>query len=77
MEPIYIEWKTGNPPKDGYYLAAWKRSGKWAVSELWFNPDSIGTGWWPTRGYFGQDNSCLRDTINVVAWMPLPEYKPK
>lgn len=55
--------------------SAWKRGDQWAVSELWFNPDSIGTGWWPSRGYFHQDSRGT-ETIAVEAWMPMPAYKP-
>ena len=43
-------WWYGDPPRAGYYLAAWLRGkdGAPTVSELWFNPN---TGWFTTRGY--------------------------
>ena len=66
-------WRTDGPPEHGYYLGAWKRGEEWVVSELWFNPDSIGTGWWPSRGYFHQD-SRGREAVAVEAWMPVPVY---
>ena len=68
------EWNTGRPPeKHGYYLGAWKNAyGKYVVSELWFNEDSIGSRWWAGRGYFRQDSG--HQPIDVVAWMPIPEY---
>lgn len=69
-------WRIGTTPVDqGFYLGAWKRGKKWIVSELWYNPSSIGTGWWASRGYLGQMTG-LNEPIDVVAWMPLPEYKP-
>lgn len=68
-------WRTGRPPDHGYYLGAWRRGEGWAVSELWFNPDSIGTGWWSSRGYLGEDGGRYStETIPVEAWMPMPEY---
>ena len=67
------EWSTGKPPGHGYYLGAWKRGDRYAVSELWFNPDSHGTGWWATRGYLSE-REWHAGTIPVEAWMPMPEY---
>lgn len=69
-----MNWNSGRPPKHGYYLGAWKRGSQWAVSELWFNPASIGTGWWTGRGYLGQDST---EPLNVVAWMSVPSYDPE
>ncbi len=71
-----INWQTGKPPDHGYYLGAWLRDGRWVVSELWFNPDSIGSGWWPTRGYL-DERELSHQTIDVVAWMAMPEYSPE
>lgn len=70
-----MDWRTDMPPDHGYYLAAWKRGEQWAVSELWFNPDSVGTGWWPSRGYLRQDSTGM-DAIAVEAWMFMPVYEP-
>jgi len=68
-------WRTGQPPEHGYYLGAWKTpGGRWVVSELWFNPDSIGSGWWASRGYLHQPHTFT--TVPVVAWIPMPEYEP-
>ena len=68
-----MPWRTGRPPEHGYYLGAWQCGERWTVSELWFNPDSIGTGWWPSRGYF-HERSAGMETIAVRAWMPMPVY---
>lgn len=66
------QWRAGRPPAHGYYLGAWRRGARWTVSELWFNPDSIGTGWWSSRGYLG---GCpCPETVPVEAWMPVPGY---
>lgn len=62
------------PDNHGYYLGAWKHQGRWVVSELWYNPDAIGTGWFSSRGYFHQKDDHV--TIGVVAWMPMPTYGP-
>ena len=72
-----MTWNIGRPPTHGYYLGAWKRGGQWVVSELWFNPDSIGTGWWTGRGYFDQRDTTGTDPLNVAAWMPMPPYSPE
>jgi hypothetical protein len=87
--PVEISgWITGQPPpshkwvlisdcipvKAGYYLGAWKKHNMWVVSELWFNPDTIGSGWWSSRDYFLQKAEDEGKTIDVVAWMNLPEY---
>jgi hypothetical protein len=76
---VYGSWRSDMPPEHGYYLGAWRRGGRWFVSELWFNPDSTGTGWWPTRSYLTHDTQSqwLHDTIEVEAWMPVPEYHPE
>lgn len=66
-------WRTDRPPDHGYYLGAWRRGGRWTVSELWFNPDSIGTGWWSTRGYLNEREHTT-GTIPVEAWIPMPVY---
>jgi hypothetical protein len=76
---MLTEWNTGRPPQCGYYLGAWKRGSPpvWTVSELWFNPDAVGSGWFATRGYLDTPGA-LRDrmsTIPVEAWMPMPEYR--
>jgi hypothetical protein len=69
------EWRTDRPPGHGYYLAVWQQNnGVRRVSELWYNPDSHGTGWWPTRGYlrpYLREQSAL-DPLPVVAWAPMP-----
>jgi hypothetical protein len=72
-------WIHGTePPGAGYYLGAWQQNGRWVVSELWFNPQSLGTGWWPIRGYLhwavGRQTGI---TIHVRAWMPMPEFRPE
>jgi hypothetical protein len=70
--PAQSEWKVGDPPVHGYYLAAWRRGGDiLAVSELWFNPDAH-RSWWFSRGYAGQSNGeAVR--AEVVAWMSMPD----
>jgi hypothetical protein len=63
------------PSEPGYYLGAWQIDARrWIVSELWFNPDSTGTGWWATRSYLNQERTYT--TIDVRAWMPMPEFRP-
>jgi hypothetical protein len=66
------QWQTGRPPDHGYYLAAWRRQGQLVVSELWFNPDSTGSGWWAGRAYLGDRPWGGGDPLPVVAWMPMP-----
>lgn len=73
-----MTWNTEPPKTHGYYLGAWPRwegSHSYIVSELWFNPDSIGTGWFISRGYLGERDT-YHDTVPVVAWTSLPEYTP-
>lgn len=65
-------WRTDPPPEDGYYLGAWKRGGRWVVSELWFNTS---TGWWASRGYL--HDRAAGEAVRVVAWMPMPVYAPQ
>lgn len=67
------QWQPGRPPGHGYYLGAWQRHGRWFVSELWFNPDSTGTGWWASRGYL-DPMSHTAVPIPVEAWTPMPKY---
>lgn len=68
-----LRWSKGDPPKHGYYLAAWKRAGELTVSELWFNPDAS-PKWWPTRGYLREKSAGLSNAIKeVAAWAPLPD----
>jgi len=79
MSMSSAEWQTGRPDKSGYYLAAWQLNGRWRVSELWFNPDAIGTGWFPSRGYLpGVEDDIVAAppafTISVEAWQPMPRY---
>lgn len=75
-QPFSAKWTaTGNPDRHGYYLGAWQRNDCWFVSELWFNPDSIGSGWWASRGYLSERASS-HSSIPVIAWMPLPVYDP-
>lgn len=67
------------PPGHGYYLAAWNDEGHWRVSELWFNPDSQGSKWWPTRGYMARfvgdvANNMPKRSLTVIAWQKMPEY---
>lgn len=69
------EWRTGRPPDHGYYLGAWRRGESWVVSELWFNPDSVGTGWWAGRGYLDGPERNPHVTVPVEAWMPMPVYR--
>jgi hypothetical protein len=69
-------WRTGRPPTRGYYLAAWRCGDRWRVSELWFSPDSIGSGWWASRGYLGE-RTTVSETLPVEAWMPMPAYDPE
>jgi len=72
-----MEWRTGRPDGHGYYLGAWRSGDRWIVSELWFNPDSTGSGWWSSRGYlvaYGTDRAVF--TVPVVAWAPMPVYEP-
>lgn len=68
---IVAPWREGRPSGHGYYLAAWRRGDGYAVSELWFNPDSTGSGWWSSRGYLG-DRLWESESLPVVAWMPMP-----
>lgn len=70
-----LTWRAGRPDTHGYYLAAWRCGDGWTVSELWFNPDSTGTGWWASRGYLHERAGHL-ETLPVEAWMPMPAYKP-
>jgi hypothetical protein len=70
-----MAWNKGRPEQHGYYLGAWLRRGRWQVSELWYNPDSLGSGWWETRGYLGQVFGSS-ETVDVVAWMQIPDYDP-
>ena len=72
-------WQTSRPSEHGYYLAAWRRGTPpvWTVSELWFNPDSYGSGWWASRGYLDTRlANPLGKPLPVVAWMPMPVYEP-
>jgi hypothetical protein len=46
------------------------------VSELWFNPDSTGTGWWPDRGYMEGVRDGTTKTIPVEAWAEMPVFTP-
>lgn len=70
-----MEWiRDRNPEEHGYYLGAWLRQGRWVTSELWYNPDSMGTGWWASRGYFHQKDPGT--TIDVKAWMKMPKFDP-
>jgi hypothetical protein len=74
-EPV---WRTDNPPDHGYYLGAWKRHGRWVVSELWFNPSSSMTRWWTRRGYLSEDYAEIGpESVEVKAWMPVPKYQPE
>lgn len=65
-----------------YYLGAWRRGQPpaWTVSELWFNPDSIGTGWWTSRGYLTglqgiESRNARLETVPVEAWALMPVYE--
>lgn len=74
----WIEAAT-DPPGHGYYIAAWDDNGSTRVSELWFNPDSKGSGWWPSRGYMARfigDAAAVNPvrSLTVYAWMKMPEY---
>jgi hypothetical protein len=76
-----VEWIDAEkkPDQHGYYLAAWDDEGHWRVSELWFNPQSTGSGWWPTRGYmvrFVGDvaSTSPKRSLTVAGWMPIPEF---
>lgn len=71
----HAAWKRGNPQDKGYYLAAWKDRTDWVVSELWYNPESVGTGWWSSRLYLGQEDH-RQKSIDVVAWMDMPVFRP-
>jgi hypothetical protein len=71
-----LEWRTGPPPKHGYYLGAWRHGESWTVSELWFNPDSHGSGWWAERGYL-EPARHPAVAVDVEAWMPVPAYTGK
>ena len=47
------------------------------MSELWFNPDAIGSGWFPQRGYLSEKvQGYPGDTVPVEAWMSMPAYEP-
>lgn len=68
-----------NPPESGYYIAAWNDEGHWRVSELWYNPNSHGSGWWPSRNYMARfvgDAAITfpRRSLTVAAWMQMPKY---
>lgn len=74
-----MEWTTGEPPKHGFYLGAWRSNNplmhEIIVSELWFNPDAT-PKWWFTRGYTGQSRSSSpNDSVKgeVISWMPMPD----
>jgi len=72
-----MTWKTGNPPKSGYYLIAWVNPSLTrhiSVSEAWFNPDAVKPWWW-SRGYTGERSRGMEAAINheIVAWMPMPD----
>lgn len=75
-----MEWNTKSKPvTHGYYLAAWDDEGHWRVSELWFNPDSAGSGWWPTRGYMARfvgdvAYNMPKRSLTVAGWMAIPEF---
>jgi hypothetical protein len=67
------------PPDHGYYIAAWRDGESWRVSELWYNPQSLGSGWWATRGYMARFTGETmghesKRSLTVIAWMPKPEY---
>jgi hypothetical protein len=77
---LFGGWKYGNPPKEGYYIAAWEQPHRHrqrlCVSELLY----IGNGEWSViRPYFfmhvaqnAMPNESNRLKELVVAWMPLP-----
>lgn len=74
---LLADWKTGNPPDHGYYLASWGVGESRTVSELWYNPTN---GWWTSRGYLqyydGQRNWGHQLVPNVYAWKPMPAPAP-
>lgn len=45
MRENTTEWVKGDPPEHGWYLAYTER---W-YQVLWYNPSSLGTGWWQGR----------------------------
>lgn len=72
-----MEWKTGTPPKSGYYLIAWINHSlqtHLSVSEAWYNPDSEGSWWW-NRGYTGEKRRGMGVVVThkIIAWMEMPE----
>ena len=77
-----MEWTLDavrRPPEAGYYIAAWNDEDHWRVSELWFNPDSPGSGWWPSRGYMARfvGDSPPKESkrsLTVAGWMPKPKF---
>ncbi len=75
-----LNWRTDKPPEHGYYIAAWNDNGTPRVSELWYNPESHASGWWPTRGYMARFVGDIAATsrpvkaLTVYAWMYKPEY---
>jgi hypothetical protein len=71
-----IAWRTGKPTDQGYYLGAWQSGRHWNVSELWYNPGTQGSGWWKSRMYLEQRDYTYT-TVDVVAWMPMPQYRPR
>jgi hypothetical protein len=77
---VDLNWRTDKPPEHGYYIAAWNDNGTPRVSELWYNPDSHASGWWPTRGYMARFVGDIAATsrpvkaLTVYAWMYKPEY---
>jgi hypothetical protein len=67
------------PPNQGYYLAVWMDEGSHRVSELWFDPNTSGSKWWPTRGYMARfvgdaAHRAPKRSLTVVAWQMMPEY---
>lgn len=71
-----IEWRRDLPPNSGYYLIAWVNKSiidNLAVSEAWFNPDSI-MHWWWSRGYTGEPKRGINAAIqhDVIAWAVMP-----
>lgn len=71
-----LDWRTGKPVDQGYYLAAWQHGRRWNVSELWYNPGTQGSGWWKSRLYMEQRDYTYTP-VDVVAWMPIPKYNPR
>lgn len=69
-------WQKGEPPKHGYYLAAWRSGTLTIVSELWFNPDAS-PKWWTSRGYIdGYKSGYPLDYAmrhEVISWRPIPD----